>query len=109
MFEFGTIVLVPFPFTDLSAAKVRPALVVSKGASRSTDVILCFISSQKPVKGAPIIPLTADAMTGLKVPSVVRLDKIATLDSRVILGALGRVPKKMLQIHKKRFLDIFGF
>lgn len=109
MFEFGAIVLVPFPFTDLSATKVRPALVVSRKPSRGSDVILCFISSKKFPKGAPVIRLAADHVTGLKVPSAVRLDKIATLDRRVILGELGRVPAHILQTHKKSFYRIFGF
>lgn len=108
MLEFGTIVLVPFPFTDLSATKVRPALVVSK-PSHVADVILCFISSQKIRKGIPAIRLSADGATGLKVPSVVRLDKIATLDRRIILGELGRVPKKILHANRKTFFSVFGF
>ncbi len=41
----GKIVLVPFPFTDLTAAKLRPALVLYEG---DKDVILAFISSKIP-------------------------------------------------------------
>ena len=44
--DFGAIVLVPFPFTDLSAAKVRPALVVSRSDRSSRDVIVCFMTGR---------------------------------------------------------------
>lgn len=42
---FGTIVLTDFPFTDFSAAKRRPALVVSTDNDRRTDVVVAFIIS----------------------------------------------------------------
>ncbi len=41
----GTIVLVKFPFTDLSSAKRRPALVISDQGKTKNDVIVAFISS----------------------------------------------------------------
>jgi len=39
----GKIVLVPFPFKDLTAAKLRPALIIHEGKE---DVIVAFISSK---------------------------------------------------------------
>jgi len=49
-FKRGDIVLVPFPFTDLSSAKQRPALVVSSDAlnAASEDVLVAAITSQIP-------------------------------------------------------------
>ncbi len=41
----GKIVLTPFPFTDLSASKVRPAVVISNSLRSGADVILAFIST----------------------------------------------------------------
>ncbi len=41
----GKIVLVPFPFTDLTAAKLRPALVIYEGEK---DIVVAFISSKVP-------------------------------------------------------------
>ena len=47
-FEFGDIVLVPFPFTDQSAAKKRPAVVISSAAYQRErpDLIIMAITSQ---------------------------------------------------------------
>lgn len=54
-FRRGEVVLVAFPFTDLTTAKMRPALVVSSDAfnSRSLDVIVAAITSQIPRKTQP--------------------------------------------------------
>src|ERR1700733_11748692 len=79
MFAFGSIVLARFPFTDLSGDKRRPALVVSRDNDRRTDLVVCFITSV-PRTGPDMAPIIASADTGLKVPSVVRFDTIATLD-----------------------------
>src|SRR5271166_1856889 len=87
MFAFGNIVLTRFPFTDLSGDKRRPALVVSRDNDRRTDLIVCFITSI-PRTGPDTAPLAATAGTGLKVPSVARFDKLATVDRSVIAGKL---------------------
>jgi mRNA interferase MazF len=71
VYEFGSIVLTRFPFTDLSGDKRRPALVVSRDNGRQTDLIVCFITSV-PRSGPDMVPITPDPGTGLKVPSVVR-------------------------------------
>ena len=109
MTEFGAIVLVPFPFTDLSATKVRPALVVSKPNRETRDVIVCFITSRTDRKMLHALALQPTSKTGLKAPSMVRFDKIATLDRGIILGELGRVEPAALRKYKKTFTSVFGF
>ena len=110
MFKFGDVVLVPFPFTDLTSTKVRPALVISKNDTPGDDVVLAFISSRD---NAPGLRITSDLdvfdQTGLKVTSVIRYDKIATLEKKLVLGELGYVPVEFLREHKQKFLDNFGF
>ena len=109
MHKFGAIVLVPFPFTDLTSAKVRPALVLSRKESEHGDLILCFITSQNMSDVLHTIALPADKDTCLKVQSLARLDKIATLDQRVILGEIGHVTPAFLRKYSKSFQSIFGF
>lgn len=109
MYEFGTIVLVPFPFTDLTSAKVRPAIIVSRDSVSSEDIIVCFITSKIDGVNSSNLVLESNATTGLKVRSIIRFDKIATLHKNVILGELGKVDKQILQKHKERFFRVFGF
>ena len=104
----GKIVLVPFPFTDLSASKLRPALVLHEG---DRDLVVAFISSKIPpqptesdviiTKDHPEFPLT-----GLKVDSVIKLDKIATISKSLITGEIGEVGKTIREEINKKLCKI---
>jgi len=90
----GTVVLTPFPFTDLAGKKVRPALVVSRSDRTGSDVLLAFISSYRaePLVTTDLLVEQAHpdfAATGLKVSSVVQLDKLVTIATSVLIGELG--------------------
>ncbi|MBU0620168.1 MAG: type II toxin-antitoxin system PemK/MazF family toxin [Patescibacteria group bacterium] len=100
MFEKGIIILVPFPFTDLSANKVRPALIVSNNLFCENNVVVVFISSKtkKNLQKTDFIIQNSDknfVQTGLKMDSIVRINKIATLDKKIVLGELGNITKQM--------------
>src|SRR5437879_2855383 len=91
----GDIVLVLFPFTDLTAVKARPAVVV--GRVRGDDVSLAFITSQvnnvDPNSDCLLEPSTPGfAASGLKAPSVIRLSKLVTLHRSLVRRKIGRVP-----------------
>jgi len=53
--------------------------------------------------------LAATPSAGLKVPSVVRFDKLATLDRIVIAGKLGDAPPDWLAAKSAAFFSVFGF
>ena len=108
MFEFGAIVLTRFPFTDLSGDKRRPALVVSRNNESRSDVVVCFITSVAR-SGPDMAPIPATARTGLKAPSVVRFDKIATLDKSIFTGRIGNATRTWLAAHSAMFFGVFGF
>jgi len=97
----GTVVLTPFPFTDLSGQKVRPALVVSRSDRLDRDTLLAFITSRQNPELAKSDLLVEDsrpdfAQTGLKVTSVVKLDKLVTVERSIILGELGEFSEALL-------------
>ena len=90
----GRIVLVPFPFTDLSGQKVRPALVLH--VSKGEDCIMAFISSVRGRKSPFEISIKATNRNGLKVDSVLKVDKIATLQKKIVLGEIGAAEKHII-------------
>ena len=92
MYKKGTIVLVPFPFTDLSGNKVRPALIISKVPTKN-DVVMVFITSKTKAKAKNLVSVQPDSQTGLKIKSHIVCGKIATLDKKIILGELGSLTK----------------
>ena len=91
--EFGDIVLVPFPFTDQSATKKRPAVVVSSDAYHRDrpDVILMAVTSQlRPAAGVGEIPVLHWKQAGLLRPSVLK-PLLATVERRLLIRKLGRL------------------
>ena len=96
----GQIVLTPFPYTDLSATKLRPVLMLRQ-ASRFDDWLVRMVSSQRHQAETDldeiISPTDTDfANSGLKVPSVLRLSRLAVLDGALLLGYIGAISEERL-------------
>lgn len=108
MFKKGTIVLVPFPFTDLSASKVRPAIILSNKVW-GDDVIVAFVSShpQSRLLSNEVL-IHAGGPANLKVDSVIKLSKLATLDKKMILGELGAADQHSLREINRKLKLILG-
>ncbi len=86
----GDVVVVPFPFSDLTRAKRRPALVVTQ--LDGDDLILCQITSQSVRDRYAIIIEEADFEKGsLKQTSNVRPNRIFTADSSIVLYRVGHL------------------
>lgn len=94
----GDVVLVPFPFTDLSTTKQRPAVVLSSEQYHQAtgDCIVAAITSVRPPALSPgEVALSAEdqAAGGLLKPSIVRVGKLIALDRRLVRRTLGRLPE----------------
>ncbi|MDE3115102.1 MAG: type II toxin-antitoxin system PemK/MazF family toxin [Pseudomonadota bacterium] len=110
MYDFGSIVLTRFPFTNLSSGKVAPALVISRDNARRSDLVLAFITSKQHAAAIPdALLIQPSAANGLKVASVARFDKIATLETQVIAGKLGDAEPAFLKAAAPVFFGVFGF
>jgi mRNA interferase MazF len=82
----GDIVLLPFPFTDLTGNKNRPALIL---ISNQDNVTVSFITTQLKWKSDFDILIEPTSRNGLKRQSLIRLDKFATIDKNLVIGKLG--------------------
>jgi len=108
----NTVVLVPFPFDDFSASKVRPALCLTSKIGRFEHVIVAFISSR-----IPDDPHESDLVirkgtpewvgTGLAVDSVVRLHRMVTIPRGLIRRQLGTLGPSLQEEVKGRLLALF--
>lgn len=86
--EFGTVVLVAFPFADSTQEKRRPALVLTDAGDE--DLLLARVTTRQ-AAGPEDVTILDWQGTGLLLPSCVRLHKLATLNSRFIVRDIGRL------------------
>ena len=101
----GTLILVPFPFTDLTSQKQRPALVISK-AKNNGDYIVVAISSRKHTPAFPIE--TKDLRKGeLPLLSYVRYDKVVTLNEEIFQRVVGELNPQVLRKIIQKFKALF--
>lgn len=112
-YKRGDIVLVPFPFTDFSTLKQRPALVISSDAfNRSRDdVILVALTSQTESAskgGNYAVKGVEQKRSGLLREGIVLVGKIITIDQRLIRSRLGSLSPKVLVEISKRISKIIG-
>jgi len=100
----GDIVLIPFPFTDLSGLKNRPALIL---VDTETDITVSFITTQIKWQEEFDMILKPSQENGLKRPSVLRLSKLATIDKDLVIGKLGNLSPDELTNVDKNLVKIF--
>jgi len=92
IYDSGSVVLLPFPFTSLTTSKKRPAVVVSRRSYQEAthDIVLAAVTSQMH-EGPGDVALRDWAEAGLLKPSCLRAGKLITVHESLILKALGRL------------------
>jgi mRNA interferase MazF len=106
----GDVVLVPFPFTDLSAVKRRPALIISNDEyNRATgDVVIAQITSKLNSPPRPGDHRLKDWLgAGLPLPSLVRT-RVATLHASLLVRSLGSMPGDEMRVIDERLAETLG-
>lgn len=94
MYEQGEIIIVPFPFTDLSSIKQRPVIVLSRSSDNknSEDIITCGITSNLKNSKYSVLIDNKDLLSGeIPKPSRIKLDKLFTLNQNIVKKRIGRI------------------
>lgn len=107
------VVLVPFPFDDLSGLKVRPAVCLTGAVGTHRHVVLAFITSTVPPTLEPtdivLTPGTPEfAATGLRVRSTLRLHRMVTVSTTIIQRQLGVLTASVQTQVRQRLRTMFG-
>ena len=109
-YEFGDVVLVPFPFTDQTGSKQRPAVVISSARyhRERRDLIIMAVTSQVGRSAtAGEVAVTAWQQAGLLKASVVK-PVIATVEKQLVRRKLGRLAKEDRQALQDALRNILG-
>jgi mRNA interferase MazF len=94
LYERGLLVLVPFPFTDLSQAKQRPAVVISPSNFSGDNIIVCAVSSRTSSVLKPWeVSLNPDETQDNRLPkaSVIKVDRLFTIHQSRVIKALDKL------------------
>jgi mRNA interferase MazF len=99
----GDVVIVPFPFSDLTQTKRRPALVIA--TLQGDDLILCQITGQSVSDMYAIGIDNCDFNSGgLNQPSNIRPNRLFTADKQIILYKAGQIKaEKLIEVVNKIF------
>ncbi len=105
-FVKGDVVVLPFPFSDLSDSKNRPCLVVAKLSG--IDIIICEITSQSRKDADAIILKQKDFQEGsLNIDSWIRPNKLLTVETSMIKYKLGKVKQSKIKQVEEQLCKIF--
>ena len=109
MYQRGDIVSVPFPFTDLTQTKLRPALVVSnKEVNKTGDVILAMITSVEKTEVMSMAINSEDVTQPLPKDSFVRCHKLVTISQSLILKTISTAKPNFVENVADRIRLLIG-
>jgi mRNA interferase MazF len=108
MFERGDLLLVPFPFTDLSAVKRRPVLAVTTADSYGDFIAIPVTSRPQAEHGLPLMAMDMLAGT-LPATSWIRTNRIVTLNASLVVKTVGRISERTVAAAVERFCAYIGY
>jgi mRNA interferase MazF len=103
----GDIVIASFPYTDFTGFKARPAVVVTTTAYNFGDYIVAMISSSIPAQLSLCqLKVEPDSRNNLRMPSVVNVNRLATIEKYMIVSAIGELNEEYLEEFKRLFKSL---
>ncbi|MGA1795067.1 MAG: type II toxin-antitoxin system PemK/MazF family toxin [bacterium] len=114
MIAEGQIALFRFPQTDQAEGKLRPALILRQLPGQYNDWLICMISSQIDQRITDFDEIISSndpdfKQSGLKLLSVIRISRIAVVNSDILLGKLGQIgSQRLFRIKQKLSNWILG-
>ncbi len=109
-FKFGDIILVPFPFTDQSNSKKRPAVIISSHAynTKRPDLIIMAVTSQiKPASIIGEVIIQDWRGAGLLKPSAIK-PVITTIEKKLVIKNMGQLKKNDIDELRESLKNILG-
>jgi len=109
VYRQGELVVVPVPFTDLSAIKRRPVLIISSNEYNlfRDDIIVVAVTSNLTQTGISLT--SSDLVQGdLPKPSVIRSDKIYTLNQDIVVKRVGSVTDEVMHTVRAEIVKLIG-
>ena len=106
-FMKGDVVVLPFPFSDLSKSKKRPALVVAP-LDIHEDVILCMITSHTSDEDAIDLHQSDFTDGGLPRDSFIRPNRLFTAEGSLVIRIAGRVTESKMDEVREKIIDIIS-
>jgi mRNA interferase MazF len=102
--KIGDIILIPFPFTDLTTSKARPVVVATITKDRYKDLVIAAISSVVPTHLTVNEMLISPSLSNkLKVNSVLKIDRLATVKQVDMIAPLGQLDSSELKLFQAIF------
>ncbi|MEK6615090.1 MAG: type II toxin-antitoxin system PemK/MazF family toxin [Bacteroidota bacterium] len=100
----GDIILVPFPFAELTNKKVRPSVVIAETKDKYRDIIVSAISSVVPASATENeIIIVPSSINKLRAKSVIKVDRIVTVKREDMIAPLGKLTESELAMFKQKF------
>ena len=105
-FVKGDVVVLPFPFSDLTKSKRRPALVVAN--LEGDGIILCQITTEARIDDYSIVLTNNDFKQGsLNLTSIIRPNRLFTADKSIILYKIGSLKESKIKEVEAETIKIF--
>jgi len=109
VFNQGEIIIVPFPFSNLSGVRQRPVLVLSKTdyLKECEDIITCGITSNLKDSRYSLLIDNSNLIEGnIPIKSRIKIDKLFTLEQSIVIKKIGRINKETFDRVRKEFFNL---